>query len=635
MEYDVILNGVHIGEHGFNPDEIIHEIKSRCIENGYNYVSLRPRGPAFDQEYFVQWSKFMADNKIAFSFNYLTQYPPEGMESRMLPETVARIKKVAGDYFLGELHGEAGSSYACKLPGYYMMANKDVRQIGGETAQVDPTQYRSIYRNYRLETYDDVEQAHNGYIKAFSKFTDVNKKYGMPGILCVEATCFAKYNAEAGVTIPVLELLPGNPESMVANVRGTARALDSKLWGTFLAHEWYGGLRHSDTLKQKRLELAYKYAYLAGSQMMLLESGDTGVNSYGQNLDENSDVCRNYKRVLSEITAYMTKDRRPKGGPKVKVAFVSGLHDGWAGKWGRSCLWNQFYREEWGYSDAEYSWSLLEELHAKRAWSDVDNYGEYDFSGAPAYGQYDIVPIEADVEKLKQYDYLIFLGWNTMTEEIMDKLTAYVENGGHLVMSAAHLNTQTKRNGEYRMIDDLKVEQLFGCRFMGEIRRTVDGVNFKKESMDTRVLYPVAADGGCDPMYTAGYANYARFATTDGKTVAYASDSFADRYSDLPMVIENKLGTGVATLVTHTCYPGNQSVVRLYWTVVREILSASARNCEIKVIATDRIRYAVYEGNKIYLLNTDYDLPASAKVICNGKEQTINLDAMELKAIQL
>ena len=239
------------------------------------------------------------------------------------------------------------------------------------------------------------------------------------------------------------------------------------------------------------------------------------------------------------------------------------------------------------------------------------------------------------MEKLKQYDYLIFLGWNTMTEEIMDKLTAYVENGGHLVMSAAHLNTQTKRNGEYRMIDDLKVEQLFGCRFMGEIRRTVDGVNFKKESMDTRVLYPVAADGGCDPMYTAGYANYARFATTDGKTVAYASDSFADRYSDLPMVIENKLGTGVATLVTHTCYPGNQSVVRLYWTVVREILSASARNCEIKVIATDRIRYAVYEGNKIYLLNTDYDLPASAKVICNGKEQTINLDAMELKAIQL
>ena len=34
--------------------------------------------------------------------------------------TVAQIKEIAGDYFLGETIGEPGSAYAGKLPGYYI-----------------------------------------------------------------------------------------------------------------------------------------------------------------------------------------------------------------------------------------------------------------------------------------------------------------------------------------------------------------------------------------------------------------------------------------------------------------------------------------------------------------------------------
>lgn len=635
MEYDVIQISGYAGEHEFDPDKVLEVIKENCIDKGYNSMSLRPRGPAFNQEYFIEWARFMAENKIYFSFIYLSQYPPEGMECRVTPETVARMKEIAGPYFIGEGFGEMGSSYACKLPGYYMMADKDVRQIGGEGAKADPCQYRSIYLNYRLERYDDVAQAHNGYLKSVSKFTQLSNNYGMPGLSCTEATAFAKYNMEAGFTSVNLEMSPGNPEILIATVRGAQRTLNGKSWATFIAHEWYGGLRHADILKMKRLELDFKYAYLAGSYGITVESGENGVNSYGQKLDADSEVCRNYRKVIEERDELIRTDKRPAGGPKVKVAFVSGLHDGWAGKWGRSCLWNQFYREEWGYNAPEHSWGLLEELHAKRAWTDVDNYGEYDFSGAPAYGQYDIIPIEADVDKLEQYDYLIFLGWNTMTEENMDKLISYVKSGGRLVMSAAHLNTQTKRNGEYHMIDDCKVEELFGCRFMGEIRRTVNGVSFKYESQDPQIRYPVYHTGGCDPMYIAGYADYARFATTTGKAIAHSTDSFAERFSDLPVVIENKVGAGYATLVSHICYPGDQSVYRLYRMIVREMLNASARNCEIKVVASDRVRYSVYEGNKIYLLNTDYDLPACAKIIYDGKEQMISLDALELKAIQL
>ena len=43
----------------------------------------------------------------------------------------------------------------------------------------------------------------------------------------------------------------------------------------------------------------------------------------------------------------------------------------------------------------------------------------------------------------------------------------------------------------------------------------------------------------------------------------------------------------------------------------------------------------MYEGNKVYLLNTDYDLPIAVKIIYGEKERTVTLDSLELLAIEL
>ena len=187
MEKDHILFGIHIGEHGFNADTVIDEINERCIEPGFNHVCIRPRGPVFDQSYFIKWAEYLTENRIWFSFLYLTQQAPAGLDSRMTPETVAQIKEIAGDYFLGETIGEPGSAYAGKLPGYYLNPE-------------DPTYYgaaKSVGNrtgNYRLKTYEDMEQAHKGYVKLVKEFMDQNKEMGMPNVLCVDATAFAKYN---------------------------------------------------------------------------------------------------------------------------------------------------------------------------------------------------------------------------------------------------------------------------------------------------------------------------------------------------------------------------------------------------------------------------------------------------------
>lgn len=83
---------------------------------------------------------------------------------------------------------------------------------------------------------------------------------------------FVTIRPKAGIEIPMLKLMCGHPEILVSSLRGTARATNAKRWGTYLAHEWYGGMRHEDILKRKRMSLAYKYAYLSGSQLFCLES---------------------------------------------------------------------------------------------------------------------------------------------------------------------------------------------------------------------------------------------------------------------------------------------------------------------------------------------------------------------------
>lgn len=613
IEKDLILNGIHIGEHSFAPEDVKQEIYDRCIKPGYNFVTIRTNAEQVPQESFLEWAEYLAQNKIYFIFLYTVQHAPEGKDSQFTPETVAKMKEIAGEYFIGDMIGETGSSGACKMKGYF-------------GSGPDKTRVKTDYT--------DMEAAHDGYVSLVSQYIETDKRLGMPEIVSVEATGLNKYNAKAGVTIPMLELMCGNPDILVSSLRGTARAIDSKMWGTYVAHEWYGGMRHDDTLKRKRLELAYKYAYLAGTNVLCLESGDELIDSYGHVFLPESDICGDYRRVLDQITDIIQEDVRPKGGPRVKVAFVSGLYDAWGG-WGGSSIWNQFDREEWGHSEAEYSWRILDEIGTKRTWNDIANYGENDLSASPAYGMYDIVPIEADVDKLARYDVLIFLGWNSMTDENVEKLIQYVSRGGRLLMSAAHLNRSVIRGGKFEMTGNEKLKRLFGASFTGEVHRTNGGVKFAYNAVDEKILYPGTKSLYCDPVYSAGYTDYAAFELAGGTMTAFVSHCFGIDDEKLPAVIENRVGSGIATLVTSINYPGHPSLMPLYRMMVREFITASARECELKVLASDRLRYAVYEGGKIYLLNTDYDLPIIVRLIYNGREETVTLEPLELKKLEL
>lgn len=619
MERDIVFSGVHIGEHSIDPANFINELRERCVEPGYNFVTIRTgynnNRPVIEDKYFIQWAKYLAENKVYFVFLYTIQHAPDGRKTALSKEIVAKMKEIAGEYFLGDMIGETGASHACKWEGYYNQ---------GFGPGKDPTKITTDY--------SDMKAASEGYVRAISEYMAIDRELDVPGTLSVEPTWLHRYNAEAGVDMPMLELMYGNPEALISCVRGVARANRSKLWGTYIAHEWYGGVRHEDTIKRKRLELGYKYAYLAGSNAFCLESGDEAIESYGDVYGADSEICRDYTRMQNYIADYIRNDVRPKGGPKAQVAFVYGKYDGFGG-WGGSTVWNQFGREEWQHGEAEHSWRLLDEIGTKRTWNDLANFGENDLSAYPAYGTYDIVPVEADIETLSKYKYLIFLGWNSMTDETMDKLIAYVENGGRLLMSAAHLNCETKRGGDYILPDSKKLRKLFGAEFTGKTYKSNFGVKFTYRALDESAVYPGTKNFIVDPLYSAGGVEYAEIVPCGCSVTSRLADTFLNVERNLPVVIENRLGRGVATLAASVNYPGHPAFLPLYRALMREVITMSARECEIKVLGSDRLRWSVYEGGKIYLLNTDYDMPITVKVIRSGKEENISLAPLELKCI--
>ena len=622
MAFPNILYGVLIGEHSFKADSMIDEINERIISKGYNFTSINTSyaKPFPSTEQLVSWAKYLHDNKIYFHFVRTAQSAPEGKPSQLEPEAVKAICDAAGEYFLGDAIAEPGHAYAAKEKGYYYFEGSNFKPNTNKVPKTDAK---------------DMEEAHRNYVELVKRFADQNKSVGMPASISIEATALSKYNAEAGITLHLMELPNGDPDLIIPSVRGAVKSCnENDFWGTLIAHEWYAGMRHDDPLKMKRLQLIAKHIYIHGGGSIMLESGDECVSGYGHYYTAESPICKNYVTSMNLVHDIIKNDVRPARSPKVTFGVISGLHDGWTG-FCQSSVWSQWEREEWGHNDSEYSYRLLEALGTKRKWSDLHNFGNEDTSALPAYGTFDIVPIEADVDALSKYEYLVFLGWNTMTDENMDKLTEYVRRGGRLLLSGAHLNYSVKRRGEFIPPSNEKLEALCGARFTGKFTKTNCGSKFDYESLNEKHLYPGTKDFLCDPLFASGYNEYMELELTTARTLAIASDAFRCKNEMTKTVIENKIGKGTVTFVTSKDYPGNPALTPLYNAIFREFVSSSARECDIKVVAGEKLRYTVYEGNKIYLLNTDYDLPITVKIIYNNKEQLVTLDALEMKTIQL
>lgn len=618
---DKTLFGVHVGEHGFCEEKVLDEIK-HYVERGINFITIRPpRKRKIEEHYYYEWARYMADNKVYFIFLYALQFAPDGEVSHVTETMNARIREIAGKYYLGDMLGETGSTYACKLPGYFRNAR----------VKVDPPKQNAA----------DMKEAKENYSAVLGDLVRRERETGVPYVSTVEATMLNNYNVEMGVDMPFSELLCADPEMIVPALRGAARAYDSKLWGTYVAHEWYGGIRHYDKLKDARFELIYKYAYMSGSEAFCLESGLDRITAYGVTLPDENPIAEKNREVFYRMADYIARDERPFGGPVTRVAFVQGNYDAFGGGWGGSSLWSQFEGEQWGHADPESSWRIVDDINKKRDWWEPDSYESRgrDVSGALADGSYDIIPATASAEAMKRYDCLIFTGWNTMTDKIAENLLEYVRSGGKLLIAAAHLNTNPDRTGKAEYLNNETVRELLGCSFTGKSTSSNLGMRFVCDSALPNMHYPYAQLKAADPIYSKGYVKYADVELCGAEIRSILSDSFLvieDELDYAPTLLENKCGEGHVIFLTSEYYPGHNAVYPMYRSVVREMLRAETENEPQLVLAPSSVRFSVYEDGTVYLLNTDASIPSAVVLLPEGEEsETLVLRPLELVKVGL
>ena len=634
MERDLVAHGIATGQIAFVPEEIREIIERDCIAKGMNYVYMYTKGAKPTREQILEWAELMAKNEVYFTYTY--EYGRGDLRGKVEDpcgydkETMRLMKQVAGKYFLGHVLLELGSEFGCAGRHYWPNSN-DVEHIS------------------------DAVDALKSTVK---EYADAASMDGEVPVTCIEATGLLSYVGQGGLSFPTLEMLCGNSDIMIPMVRGTARATDAPLWCTYVADCWYGGVRNMDALKQYRLRMAYDFAYMSGSNLFVLESGDLGERAHmcnnipdehtypaqlqfwqnrpaidGVAIGYDHPIAQMHRDTLEDFAKFIKEDFRPAGGPKVKVAFVQGNLDGFSPWRSGSSLWNCYNKKEFGYGAPEFIWRMFDEITRKRSWCDVENFGDMDLSGAPAYGTYDIINAASSYETFAKYDYLIFTGWNTMTEENYENLKKYVRGGGRLFMTAAHLNTTDKRDGTLNLIHDGDVSDLFGCVLDAEnIIDTNSGYKFL-DSIVPELLYP--SDMFFDPLFSEGYVKYAGVKLNGAEGTGRLSDRFQEADVDaMPVwLAENKLGDGYAVLMTSLDYP-SASGYSAYKAVVREMLTASHRNAHIKVCGGDKLRFTVYEGDKVYLLNTDFDCQTHAIIDYGNEKRSFMLQPRELKCVE-
>ncbi len=617
MKDNFHVSGIHIGEHSFVPSEVMAEIKKRRVAET-SFLTIRTGWEQVEPEYFYKWAKWCRDNKIYFMYLYTIQHAPQGKESQFTPSVVAKIKEIAGEYFMGDQIGEVGTVYGACPPGYGIM----------------------------MPRMDDMKDCRDFFLKEFKKIIDIDTKLGMPNAVPLEATAMIKYTFDAGGSPVLLEMLPGDPEFLVSLTRGCAHAKGHELWGTYIAHEWYGGVRNDDFLKRQRMKVAYGYTYISGSHIICLESGDEKLTSYGSDYQKGHPLCDEYFDTVAGYESFIRRNKRIAPEPERRIALLFGNLDAYTGFMGQA-VWEQYDKPHWSQGPAEWSWNLTKDLHHSRSWQDVENYGDEDLSHAPAYGLYDVLPADCPADKMKKYDTLIFVGWNTMTEEILSNLKEFVADGGYLLMTGAHLNTNTKRDGRFIPINQGKLADFLGFD-LGRVSYLNLGVKFGHESLRKGVTFPIMRGGYADPILASGGFMRIEPHITTATEIAYWHDSTLDRASNPPLssthgkpwtnehhpaFLENSYGKGVVGVLATADYPGHPGVYPTYRALVRELFTASHRACDVKVLSGDKLRFSVFRGedeDMVCLLNTDFTNDTSLTIKAHGKEVQRTLKPCQL-----
>ena len=517
------------------------------------------------------------------------------------------VVKAAGSYLVGRhVAGEIGHSVYC---------------LKTHTTSLPPAK--------------DMESAKEAYMARVKKRISPHRKSsGNTPLIIIDPSLLSSYSLEAGIDRVCLEVMCTDPNLMFSVLRGASRAYQRENFGAHIAMTCYGGVK-MDELWFSRWKTSLYFSYISGADPIYAERGHWRISCLSCNDYSFEDKeCERFRKILREFYHFCQSHPRPEKGPKVKIAVIQGNLDGDAGFWNTQ-VWGQ-NGKHWQHSSPEYGWDYFDCFFSKEKWFNNTHTGGIDFSGNPPYGQIDIVPANTSLKILNNYSCLIFLGWNTMTEEIYERLKNYVKRGGHLFMAIPHLSTGIRREEDLILYNNGDYRDLFGVKVEGKGKVLDAGMKIVSDSSLPSYSFPNWTLNS-DPIFLNGPIKSAQVKVSTARIIARMSFTFNEKVKEMgpPILIENALGKGKAFLLTSWDYPGARELELFMKDIIR-VISTGEQAEDIKLESNDGVRYAVYEENglkTIYLLNTNSGLSQQVNLYLGDKTFPLQIPANELRIV--
>ena len=207
-------------------------------------------------------------------------------------------------------------------------------------------------------------------------------------------------------------------------------------------------------------------------------------------------------------------------------------------------------------------------------------WGNRQFLSGNPYGEADILPSNCDDRLLTQYDKVVMVEWNDLTDEYYLKLKRYVENGGVLFLAGAHLFANQvgvidwKNPHREQFFKDGQLGEFCGVDFTGGMMSAGSQLVWHGDGAD--IFYP---DAPVD--VDQAHLYHARLAE-GGQVVATLADG-------TPVVVRRSVGRGWVYTVLGPSY--TLALRQAYEPCFRRILEHNRRQLSYrvdKVLAPER-----------------------------------------------
>lgn len=262
-----------------------------------------------------------------------------------------------------------------------------------------------------------------------------------------------RYLYQAGYEWLGAEQMYGPEDIIMSALRGASKAYGKENYGSLHAVQW-GSKPFTDPKHSLRFFNSLATAYMHGSSHINTEEA-LWTDEYSN--DRFTKSGKEHLYAQHQILDYIETHSR-KGDLYTKIAVIQGRNDAWK-SFGRTSAWSQ-NKDKWEFNKAMESFDLLKVFYPE---NNVDYCSTDGLFTSTPFGAVDILPIEASNEVMNQYDVLIFLGWNTFTNADFIRLKKFVEKGGTLLLSAAHLNSELQPDKETSFPkDDTVIKTLLG-----------------------------------------------------------------------------------------------------------------------------------------------------------------------------